>query len=446
MPSPSIETELDSLKDAVAMALEYAATLGTTGAEVAISKQQGLSVSTRLKEVETVEFNKDGALGITLFRDGCKGSSSTSDLSPDAIRRAVKAADDIAKFTSEDPFNGLADADLMAQHIEDLELYYPHETTPAELEVLAARAEEAALSADTRIKNSDGASANAHTGAKVYGNSHGFLNGYVSSRYSLSCVVIGEQDGNMQRDYDYTVARKFSDLWTPEAVGQKAAEKTVSRLGARKIATTKLPILFAPDVATGLMGHLVGAISGSSLYRKSSFLQDSIDTQLFPDWFTIAEQPHLKGALASAYYDSEGVATVERNIIDKGILSTYLLTSYSARKLGLTNTGHAGGIYNWTLAHTGQSFDELIKQMGTGLIVAEVMGQGVNGVTGDYSRGAAGFYVENGVVQYPVEEITIAGNLKDMYRNIVAVSKDRDLRSSIRTGGILLDEMKIAGN
>lgn len=446
MPSPSIELELDSLKDAVAMALEYAATLGTTGAEVAISKQQGLSVSTRLKEVETVEFNKDGALGITLFRDGCKGSSSTSDLSPDAIRHAVKAADDIAKFTSEDPFNGLADADLMAKHIEDLELYYPHETTPAALEVLAARAEEAALSADARIKNSDGASANAHTGAKVYGNSHGFLNGYVSSRYSLSCVVIGEQNGHMQRDYDYTVARKFSDLWTPEAVGQKAADKTVSRLGARKIATTKLPILFASDVATGLIGHLVGAISGSSLYRKSSFLQDSIDTQLFPDWFTIAEQPHLKGALASAYYDSEGVATVERNIIDKGILSTYLLTSYSARKLGLTNTGHAGGIYNWTLAHTGQTFDELIKQMGTGLIVTEVMGQGVNGVTGDYSRGAAGFYVENGVVQYPVEEITIAGNLKDMYRNIVAVSKDRDLRSSIRTGGILLDEMKIAGN
>lgn len=446
MPSPSIETELDSLKDAVAMALEYAATLGTTGAEVAISKQQGLSVSTRLKEVETVEFNKDGALGITLFREGCKGSSSTSDLSPEAIRRAVKAADDIARFTSEDPFNGLADASLMAKQVGDIELYYPHETTPAALEILAARAEEAALTADSRIKNSDGASANAHTGAKVYGNSHGFLNGYVSSRYSLSCVVIGEQDGHMQRDYDYTVARRFDELWSPEAVGQKAAEKTLGRLGARKIATTKLPILFAPDVATGLMGHLVGAISGSSLYRKSSFLQDSIDTQLFPDWFTIAEQPHLKGALASAYYDSEGVATVERNIIDSGILSTYLLTSYSARKLGLTNTGHAGGIYNWTLAHTGQTFDELVKQMGTGLIVTEVMGQGVNGVTGDYSRGAAGFYVENGVIQYPVEEVTIAGNLKDMYRNIVAVAKDRDLRSSIRTGGILLDEMKIAGN
>ncbi|ABO22288.1 metalloprotease PmbA [Shewanella loihica] len=446
MASPSIETELNSLKDAVSMALEYAAKLGTSGAEVAISKQQGLSVSTRLKEVETVEFNKDGALGITLFRDGCKGSSSTSDLSPEAIRRAVKAADDIARFTSEDPFNGLADAELMAKQIEDLELYYPHETTPAELEALAARAETAALDADARIKNSDGASANAHTGAKVYGNSHGFLNGYVSSRYSLSCVVIGEQDGHMQRDYDYTVARRFDDLWTPEAVGQQAAKKTLSRLGARKIATTKLPILFAPDVATGLMGHLVGAISGSSLYRKSSFLLDAIDTQIFPEWFTIAEQPHLKGALASAWYDSEGVATIDRNIIDSGVLSTYLLTSYSARKLGLTNTGHAGGIYNWTLSHTGQTFDELVKQMGTGLIVTEVMGQGVNGVTGDYSRGAAGFYVENGEILYPVEEITIAGNLKEMYRNMVAVGKEQDLRSSIRTGAILLDEMKIAGN
>ncbi|MCL1042821.1 metalloprotease PmbA [Shewanella marisflavi] len=428
------------------MALEYAAKLGTSGAEVAISKQQGLSVSTRLKEVETVEFNKDGALGITLFRDGCKGSSSTSDLSPEAIRRAVKAADDIARFTSEDPFNGLADAELMAKQIEDLELYYPHETTPAELEALAASAEAAALDSDARIKNSDGASANAHTGAKVYGNSHGFLNGYVSSRYSLSCVVIGEQDGHMQRDYDYTVARNFSDLWTPEAVGLKAAQKTLSRLGARKIATTKLPILFAPDVATGLMGHLVGAISGSSLYRKSSFLLDAIDTQIFPEWFSIAEQPHLKGALASACYDSEGVATIDRNIIDSGILSTYLLTSYSARKLGLTNTGHAGGIYNWTLSHTGQTFDELVKQMDTGLIVTEVMGQGVNGVTGDYSRGAAGFYVEKGEILYPVEEVTIAGNLKEMYRSMVAVGKERDLRSSIRTGAILLDEMKIAGN
>jgi PmbA protein len=445
--SNRIDNELETLKNAVSVALDYARELGTSAAETAISKQLGLSVSTRLKEVETVEFNKDGALGITVYRDGCKGSSSTSDLRPEAIRLAVKAADEIAKYTSADPFSGLADKELMATEIRDLKLYYPEDISPEQLAELAIRAEDCAMSHDSRIKNSDGASANAHTAVKVYGNSHGFLNGYCSSRYSLSCVVIGEEaDGNMQRDYDYSIARRFDELWTPEAVGLKAAQKTVGRLGARKIATGHLPVLLAPEIATGLMGHLIGAISGSSLYRKSSFLQDSLHSQLFPEWFSIEEQPHLQGALASANYDSEGVATKDRRIIDKGVLETYLLTSYSARKLGLPNTGHAGGIYNWTLSHSGQSFDELVKSMGKGLIVTEVMGQGVNMVTGDYSRGAAGFYVENGEIQYPVEEITIAGNLKDMFRGIQAVASDRDLRSSIRTGGILLSEMKIAGN
>jgi PmbA protein len=446
-PTPRIDSELSALKDAVAVALEYAKQLGTTAAEVAISKQQGLSVSTREKEVETVEFNKDGALGITIYRDGRKGNSSTSDLSPEAIREAVRAADGIAKYTSEDPFSGLADPALMAQDIRDLQLYHPQDIDAEELAQLAIRAEVASLSVDSRIRNSDGASANAHTAARVYGNSHGFLNGYCSSRYSLSCVVIGEEsDGNMQRDYDYTVARKYNDLLSPEAVGLQAANKTLSRLDARKIATAKMPVLFAPEIATGLMGHLIGAISGSSIYRKSSFLMDALNTQIFPDWFSIEEQPHLMGALASANYDSEGVATQDRRIIDRGNLETYLLTSYSARKLGMTNTGHAGGIYNWTLSHTNQTFDDLIKTMNTGLIVTEVMGQGVNGVTGDYSRGAAGFYVENGEVMYPVEEITIAGNLKDMFKGIQGIGKDRDLRSSIRTGGILLSEMKIAGN
>lgn len=441
-----IDLELDQVKSAVSMALDYAKELGTSAAEVAMSKQQGLSVSTRLQEVETVEFNKDGALGITLYRDGCKGSSSTSDLSPEAIKRAVKAADDIAKYTSSDPCSGLAEAHLMATEVKDLELYYPESITPEVLAELAAKSEAKAMDVDPRIKNSDGASANAHTGLKVYGNSHGFLNGYCSSRYSLSCVVIGEDGGNMQRDYDYTIARRFEDMLSPEVVGAKAADKTLNRLGARKISTQQLPVLFAPEVATGLMGHLVSAISGSSLYRKSSFLLDAIDTQLFPDWFSIKEQPHLLGALASSPYDSEGVATQDRDIIKDGVLATYLLTSYSARKLGLQNTGHAGGIYNWTLADSGQNFEQLVKTMGTGLIVTEVMGQGVNMVNGDYSRGAAGFYVENGEILYPVEEITIAGNLKDMYSGIQAVGYDRDLRSSIRTGGILLDEMKVAGN
>ena len=411
-PTPRIDSELSALKDAVAVALEYAKVLGTSAAEVAISKQQGLSVSTREKEVETVEFNKDGALGITIYRDGRKGSSSTSDLSPEAIRQAVKAADGIAKYTSEDPFSGLADPALMAQDIRDLELYHPQDIDAEELAQLAIRAEEASLSVDSRIRNSDGASANAHTAARVYGNSHGFLNGYCSSRYSLSCVVIGEEsDGNMQRDYDYTVARKYHDLLSPEAVGLQAANKTLSRLDARKIATAKMPVLFAPEIATGLMGHLIGAISGSSIYRKSSFLMEALNTQIFPDWFSIEEQPHLIGALASANYDSEGVATQDRRIIDRGQLETYLLTSYSARKLSMTNTGHAGGIYNWTLSHSNQTFDDLVKAMNTGLIVTEVMGQGVNGVTGDYSRGVAGFYVENGEVLYRVEEITVAGNL-----------------------------------
>ncbi|MCL2917841.1 metalloprotease PmbA [Shewanella litorisediminis] len=447
MSSNKIELELNALKDAVAMALDYAKTLGTGAAEVAISKQQGLSVSTRLKEVETVEFNKDGALGITVFRDGCKGSSSTSDLSPEAIRQAVKAADDIARYTSADPCNGLAEASLMAKTVADLDLYHPESLTPEELTELAIRAEAAALDADPRIKNSDGASANAHTGIKVYGNSHGFLNGYCSSRYSLSCVVIGEEDdGNMQRDYDYSISRKYAELLSPELVGQKAAAKTLSRLGGRKIATGTMPVLFAHDVATGLIGHLISAISGSSLYRKSSFLLDALNTQVFPEWLNIREEPHLLAGLASAPYDSEGVATVNRDIIKDGLLATYLLTSYSARKLGMTNTGHAGGIYNWTLNDSGVDFDALVRQMDKGLIVTEVMGQGVNMVTGDYSRGAAGFYVENGEIQFPVEEITIAGNLKDMYRSIQAVSQDRDLRSSIRTGGILLDSMKVAGN
>lgn len=445
MTIPSTDLELDSLKDAVSMALEYANKLGSTAAEVAISKQQGLSVSTRLKEVETVEFNKDGALGITLFRDGCKGSSSTSDLSPEAIKLAVKAADGIARFTSSDPYNGLADAELMASNFPDLDLYHPQKISAEQLTELAARSEEAALNVDSRITNSDGASANAHIGVKVYGNSHGFLDGFSSSRYSLSCVVIGESDGKMQRDYDYTISRNFNELLSAEAVGKKASEKTLGRLDSRKIATTELPILLAPEIATGLIGHLIGAISGGSLYRKSSFLLDSINTQIFPDWFSIEEQPHLKGALASAIYDSEGVATKDRSIVKDGVLSTYLLTSYSARKLGLKNTGHSGGIYNWTLSHTGKIFDDLVKQMGTGIIVTEVMGQGVNAVTGDYSRGASGFYVENGIVLYPVEEFTIAGNLKDMFQNMVAVSSDRDLRSSVRTGGILLSDMKIAG-
>ncbi|MBY5981722.1 metalloprotease PmbA [Ferrimonas balearica] len=434
------------LEQAVACALDAAKALGLDGAEVAIHKQQGLSVSTRGGEVETVEFNKDGALGISVYREGAKGNASTSDLSEEAIRAAVKAAATIAAQTTADRFNGLADADRMPTSLPELDLYHPEAFTPEQGAELASRCEAAAMAADPRIVTSDGASFNSHEGIKVYGNSHGFIGSYASSRHSLSCVVIGQDEQGMERDYDYTVARRFQDLASPEQVGRQAGLDTAARLSARKIGTCQVPVLFSADQATGLLGHLVGAISGASLYRDASFLKDSLDTQLFPEWFSIEENPHLAMALASAPFDGEGVATQARDIVRDGVLKSYLLTAYSARRLGMTNTGHAGGIYNWQVKRNGGDLAAMLKQMGTGLYVTELMGQGVNGVTGDYSRGAAGFWVENGEIQYPVHEITIAGNLKQMYRSMVAIGSDVDPRHSLQTGPILLDTMKIAGN
>ncbi|GLP95838.1 metalloprotease PmbA [Paraferrimonas sedimenticola] len=444
MSQQELTQQLERLKVAVADAVEQAKKLGADQAEVAISRQQGLSVGTRNREVETVEFNQDGALGISLYLNGCKGTSSTSDLSPEAIKQAVGAAFSIAKYTQADKANGLADAELMATDVPDLDLCHPRNFTPAELEALALRAETAAF--DAGISQSDGANASAHTGIKVYGNSHGFLHGKLTSRYGLSMVAIAEQDGRMQRDYDYTSARNFDELWTPERVGSKAAEKVNSRLGARKLDTQTLPVVFDREIATGLIGHFIHGISGGALYRKSSFLLDKVGKQLFPSWFQAHENPLIKGGLGSAAYDSEGVATKAADIVKDGVLQQYLLTSYSARKMGMQTTGHAGGIYNWHIADTGVDFDGILKQMDRGILVTEVMGQGVNTVNGDYSRGAAGFYVENGQIQYPVEEFTIAGNLKDMYANLVAIDNQRETRSSIGTGAILLESMKIAGN
>ncbi|QIZ77900.1 metalloprotease PmbA [Ferrimonas lipolytica] len=434
------------LEQAVERALEVATGLGLDGAEVALQKQQGLSVSTRLGEVETVEFNKDGALGISVFRDGCKGNASTSDLSDDAIRAAVKAAATIASQTSADQYNGLAEANQMATELTDLELYHPYDLDPQQAVALAARAEQAAMAADSRIVNSDGASINSHESVKVYGNSHGFIGSSCSSRHSLSCVAIGQDEHGMERDYDYTVARDFNNLLSPEQVGKQAGIDTASRLGAQKIDTCQVPVLFSAAQSVGLIGHLIGAISGASLYRNASFLKDSLGEQLFPDWFSINEDPHRKGALASAMFDGEGVATRQRSIVTAGVLDTYLLTAYSARRLGINNTGHAGGIYNWDLNRNGGDLKAMLKQLGTGLYVTEMMGQGVNGVTGDYSRGAAGFWVENGEIKYPVHEITIAGNLKHMYRNMVAMGSDVDSRHSLAAGPILLESMMVAGN
>ncbi|MBD1565404.1 metalloprotease PmbA [Vibrio sp. S12_S33] len=433
------------LEAAVAKALELAA-VSSDAAEVAITKSTGLSVSTRMCEVENVEFNSDGALGITVYRGQRKGSASTSDLSEKAIQQTVAAALDIALFTSEDPFAGPAPKELMVQNIPDLDLFHPDEPNPDMAAKIAIAAEEKALAYSSKIKQSDGASYDSHYGVKVYGNSHGLLASYASSRHSISCCVIGEgKNGEMERDYSYTVARHLDDLWAPELVGQQAAEKTISRLDAQKLKTGKVPVMFAADVATGLVGHLVMAISGGNLYRKSSFLLDKLGEKILPDWFNIAEKPHVLRGLASSPFDSEGVFTQDRQIITDGVLSTYLLSSYAARKMNMTPTGHAGGIHNWFVKSTGQSFEQMLKELGTGLLVTEVMGQGVNTVTGDYSRGAAGFWVENGEIKYPVSEITIAGNLKDMFNQIVAVGSDVETRSQIQTGSILLESMKIAG-
>ncbi|MDC5703950.1 metalloprotease PmbA [Vibrio europaeus] len=433
------------LEAAVAKALEMAAEK-SDAAEVAISKTTGLSVSTRMCEVENVEFNSDGALGITVYRNQRKGSASTSDLSDQAIQQTVLAALDIAQYTSEDPFAGPAPKELMVQEVPELDLFHPDTPDPDYAAKVAIAAEQQALSYSDKIKQSDGASYDSHYGLKVYGNSHGLLTSYASSRHSTSCCVIGQgNNGEMERDYSYTVARHKDELWTPEIVGQKAAEKTVSRLDAQKLKTGQYPVMFAADVATGLLGHLVMAISGGNLYRKSSFLLDHLGKQVLPEWFNVSERPHVLRGLASSPFDSEGVFTQDREIITDGVLATYLLTSYAARKMDMTPTGHAGGIHNWFVKSTGQNFEQMLKELGTGLLVTEVMGQGVNVVTGDYSRGAAGFWVENGEIQFPVSEITIASNLKDMFNQIVAVGNDVETRSQIQTGSILLESMKVAG-
>ncbi|WP_158120047.1 metalloprotease PmbA [Vibrio metoecus] len=440
-----VALQRQELETAVAKALEMAAA-SSDAAEVAITKSTGLSVSTRMCEVENVEFNSDGALGITVYRGQRKGSASTSDLSEKAIQQTVLAALDIAQYTSEDPYAGPAPKELMVQDIPDLDLFHPDEPNPDVAAQIAIAAERAALGYSKKIKQSDGGSYDSHFGIRVYGNSHGLLASYASSRHSISCSVIGEgRNGEMERDYSYTVARHRDDLWTPERVGLLAAENTVSRLDPQKLKTGQFPVMFAADVATGLIGHLVMAISGGNLYRKSSFLLDHLGKTILPTWFNISERPHVMRGLASSPFDSEGVRTQDLEIITDGVLATYLLTSYAARKMSMTPTGHAGGIHNWTVKSTGQNYQQMLKELGTGLLVTEVMGQGVNVVTGDYSRGAAGFWVENGEIKYPVSEITIAGNLKQMLQQIVAVGSDIETRSQIQTGSILIESMKVAG-
>ena len=440
-----IEQQLAEIQSKVADTLKLALKKGATQAEASMSKVEGISVSSRLREVENIEFTNDGGLGISVYVGKHKGSASTADLSMEALALAVEKAVDIARYTSEDPCTGLADAELIATEFPDLDLYHPVPLDPQQAIKTAVAAESAALDYDPRITNSDGASYNANMGMRVYGNTHGINAGYTSSRYSLSCMVIASDNDDMQRDYAYTLSRDASKLDSAEAVGLEAAQRTVARLGAQKIKTATVPVLIDKQLASSLFGHYVGAISGGSLYRRSSFLLDKLGSQVFPEWLNIVERPHLKGGLASSNFDHEGVATKDMTIVDSGKLSTYLYTSYSARKLNTVTNGHAGGIHNWIVSDSGQSDAELLKTMGTGLYVTEMMGQGVNIVTGDYSRGAAGFWVENGVIQYPVHEVTIAGTLQEMFANIVAIGAERDARGSVSTGAVLLEKMKIAG-
>jgi PmbA protein len=440
-------TRIPELSAVIGRVLQRARESGASQAEADVSLQKGLSVTVRMGEVDTIEYHRDRGLSVTVYMGQRKGSASTGDLRDAAVDETVAKACAIASHTAADPCAGLADATLMARDIVALDLDHPWSIEPQDAIALAKECESAGLGADQRLQNSEGATLSTHRGVRLYGNSHGFLGGFPSTSHSLSCALLAEQDGQMQRDYWYSVARAPDALESASAIGRQAAQRTVARLGARRLATQRARILFAPEMARGLIGSLVGAISGSSQYRRSSFLLDSAGQQLFPAFLNIQERPHLPRGLASTPFDSEGVATRDRELVSNGVLDGYVLGSYSARKLGLKTTGNAGGTHNLIVSAPAveQSFEQLLRHMGTGLLVTEMMGQGVNGVTGDYSRGATGFWIDNGALAYPVHEVTVAGNLREMYQRIVGVGTDVDLRGGVRCGSLLVEELMIAG-
>jgi PmbA protein len=437
---------LPALQEQVEQIIAEAKRQGASACEVAVSLEQGLSTSVRQREVETVEFNRDQGFGITLYVGQRKGSASTSASGPDAIRETVAAALAIAKHTSEDSASGLADAALMAREQPDFDLYHAWDISPEQAIEQALACEAAAFDADPRILNADGTTLNTHQGCRVYGNSHGFVGGYASTRHSLSCVMIAEANGQMQRDYWYDVSRQGELLASAQSIGRKAAQRAAARLGARPVPTCEVPVLFSAELAGGLFGSFLGAISGGNLYRKSSFLEGTMGQRLFPEWLTLDERPHLQRAMASSAFDGDGLATYAKPFVENGTLVSYVLSTYSGRKLGLPSTANAGGVHNLFVTHGVEDQDALIRRMGRGLLVTELMGSGLNMVTGDYSRGAAGFWVENGEIQFPVQEITIAGNMKDMFQNIVAIGSDLETRSNIHTGSVLIEKMMVAGS
>jgi PmbA protein len=437
---------VDQLKAIVADALQLAREAGASDCEAEVSEGFGQNITVRRGEVETIEHNRDKGLGVSVYFGKQRGHASTSDLSSDAVRQTVQAAASIARRTASDEYAGLPDRDRLATDLPELDLHHSWPLAVEEAIEVAKRVEAAAFAVDRRVNNSEGATVSNQESLFVYGNSLGFLAGYPTSRHSTSCAVIAETANGMERDYWYSTARDGADLLSPEEVGRMAGERTVRRLDARKIATTEAPVVFEAPLAAGLIGHFVGAVSGGALYRKSSFLLDSLGKPVFAPFIQLVERPHLVKGLASCPFDNEGVATRDRDVVKDGVLQGYFLSTYSARKLGMASTGNAGGNHNLILQSGDLDLKGLLKKMGRGLLVTELLGHGVNNVTGDYSRGAAGFWVEDGEIAYPVHEVTIAGNLKDMFRNIEAVGSDVLVQGSKQCGSILVGAMKIAGD
>jgi PmbA protein len=441
----SPDEQQDQLASVVERVLKNARTAGADQTEVGASASGGLAATVRFGEVETLERHRDRSIGVTVYFGQRKGSASTSDMSDTSLDATVKMACDFARYTAEDEFAGLADAELMATEFPDLDLWHPWKLEPDAAIDIATECEVAARESDSRITNSEGATVSSHAGVAVYGNSHGFIGRTRGTRHSISCAMVGGEGDGMQRDYWYTVGRTSEDLEDARAVGEHAAKRTVRRLDARRLSTRKAPVIFAAEIARGLLGHFVAAIRGGNLYRKASFLVDSLDKEVFPDFVSIREEPHRKRGLGSANYDAEGVGTREREVVVEGILQGYFLDSYAARKLGMTTTANAGTVHNLIVSSGEQGLTDLLARMKTGLLVTEVMGQGVNIINGDYSRGAAGFWVEDGEIAFPVDEITIAGNLRDMFLGIEAIGSDVDLRGNLQTGSVLIPDMTIAG-
>lgn len=438
------ETLRAELEQRVAFILDESRRQGATACEVGVSQNTGLSVGVRQGEVETVEFNRDQGFAITLYAGQRKGSASTSDTSDAAIRSAVEAALGIARHASEDSFAGLADAQLMASELPDLDLYHPWALSAEQAIERALACEAAALEMDPRL-TSDSANVSTQQGCRVYGNSNGFIGSALGTRHSASAVMIVASEQGMQRDYWYGVDRVAANLPSAEALGRKAAQRTLARLGTRTVKTAKVPVLFAADQASGLLGHLIGAISGGAVYRQSTFLLDAMGQPVFPEWVTIDERPYMLRALGSSAFDGDGLATREQAFVEQGLLRSWVLGTYSGRKLNLPSTANSGGVHNLHIASNAGDLPALLQAMGTGLLVTELMGQGVNGVTGDYSRGAGGFWVENGEIQFPVQEVTIAGNLRDMFANLRCVGSDIERRGNNLTGSWLVDGMTVGG-